>query len=233
MAKSLEEAAQCLVASEKDTLLTTEADEEDLPDTFAEVSDIESEDGMKSQESLENEDSFASDDSNDEEVKLLHKLREEHELEEERQQRAEFDKELAAIMNESIEGRKNVASKTLDVTIPMMESSSNGRPSNKAPIFDGKDVEFTVLMKKGHNRALVMPEATGVARRVMEGQAREKEERDQVKKLVINLVEGSDRQGDNNPQDGLRTNINNTINGLERRSWRARGSGSNSRARDK
>ncbi|KAJ4354264.1 mRNA decay protein [Didymosphaeria variabile] len=134
---------------------------------------------------------------------------------------AEFDRELAKLMSESVESRKFERKPVFDVPLPMRraretavaaEDSGVEAPAQPIP---GNTVKFSLLSKRGNKnqtRSIDLPSDSTFAVAMRNKQQAEREEQQRIKSLVLNYdLRDDDAEGES-PflYDPLRPNTNKT-----------------------
>ncbi|KAH7128795.1 armadillo-type protein [Dendryphion nanum] len=134
---------------------------------------------------------------------------------------AEFDRELAKLMSESVESRKFERKPVFDVPLPMRrarEAATNAEegvvepPVNPSP---PNMMKFSLLSKRGNKqqtRTIDLPSDSTFAVAMRNKQQAEKEEQQRIKNLVLNydLRDDNDTEGESPFFYTLQPNINRT-----------------------
>ncbi|KAF2193227.1 ARM repeat-containing protein [Zopfia rhizophila CBS 207.26] len=144
---------------------------------------------------------------------------------------AEFDRELAKLMSESLDSRKFERKPVFDVPLPMRrareaaanaEDSGGEAPTQAAPVHTMK---FSLLSKRGNRqqtRSIDLPSDSNFAVAMRSKQQAEKEEQQRIKNLVLNydLRDDNDADGDSTFHYPLQRNPNRmhaeTVEGLDK-----------------
>ncbi|KAF2651212.1 ARM repeat-containing protein [Lophiostoma macrostomum CBS 122681] len=132
---------------------------------------------------------------------------------------AEFDRELAKLMSESVESRKFERKPVFDVPLPMRrarEAIVNADDSGgeaPAPALPVNTMKFSLLSKRGNKqqtRAIDLPSDSHFAVAMRTKQQAEKEEQQRIKNLVLNydLRDDNDTDGDSPFHSSLHPNTN-------------------------
>ncbi|KAH8586848.1 armadillo-type protein [Bisporella sp. PMI_857] len=171
-------------------------------------------------------DSNGSGNITDSEEESIVVTREEEEIDPEDE--ADFEREYAKMMAESLESRKHERKATFDVPLPMRRkdiSTSNeswGEESASPTTAPAGTMAFSLLTKRGNRqqtRTVALPSDSTFAIAMKTQQAAEREEQQRIKNLVLNydLRDGEDQDGDStlilipsNP------NIHNETTGIEK-----------------
>ncbi|KAK5944343.1 mRNA decay protein [Knufia obscura] len=134
-------------------------------------------------------------------------VREEEKLDPEAE--AEFDREFAAMMSESLDSRKNERQNRFDVPLPVRkaqrpiaevvdEGNTSGNEAPPPPA-QGNTMAFQLMTKKGNRqqtRTIDLPSDSHFALSMKSQQAAEREEQLRIKNLVLNYDLGEDDQHD-------------------------------------
>jgi regulator of nonsense transcripts 2 len=143
---------------------------------------------------------------------------------------AEFDRELAKLMSESVESRRFERKPVFDVPLPMRRGpeptvNTDGTGENAGENAPTKTMKFSLLSKRGNKqqtRSIDLPSDSTFAVSMRSKQQAEKEERQRIKNVVLNYDhnrEDNDTDGDS-PLYHLQPNQNRkhteTHQGLER-----------------
>ncbi|KAF4552036.1 MIF4G domain-containing protein 1 [Elsinoe fawcettii] len=124
---------------------------------------------------------------------------------------ADFDRELAKLMSDSVESRKSDRKQVFDVPLPMRRNVQNNVASvpveaedapAPAPIAHGKTMKFALLSRRGNKqqtRAIDLPADSNFAVAMRHQQQAEKAEQQRIKSLVLNYDLSSTDDG---TQDG-------------------------------
>jgi len=182
------------------------SDDEDGPDDDA--VDIADEDGDKEEEKTsedEDDDEPQERISEDEEEQIV-VTRQEDERDPEAD--ADFDRELAKLMSESLDSRKFERKAVFDVPLPMRrarEQAANVEDSvvetAPAPAAPSNTMKFSLLSKRGNRqqtRSIDLPSDSNFAIAMKSKQQAEREEQQRIKSLVLNYD-----LRDENDNDGL------------------------------
>ncbi|PSN70596.1 ARM repeat-containing protein [Corynespora cassiicola Philippines] len=117
---------------------------------------------------------------------------------------AEFDRELAKLMSESVESRKFERKPVFDVPLPMRrtreQAAAAEEPVNEAPM-PVSTMKFSLLSKRGNKtqaRSIDLPSDSTFAVAMRNKQQAEREEQQRIKNLVLNydLRDDNDTDGD-------------------------------------
>merc|ERR1712093_833173 len=124
---------------------------------------------------------------------------------------ADFDRELAKLMAESLDSRKHERKPTFDVPLPMRrkENAPNpGTPGNESWTEESTSgnantgtMAFSLLTKRGNRqqtRTVALPSDSNFAIAMKTKQAADREEQKRIKDLVLNyeIREGEEQDGD-------------------------------------
>ncbi|KAF6841933.1 MIF4G domain-containing protein [Colletotrichum plurivorum] len=168
----------------------------DLPEPEADEEESDSDEGVEDQEiDLSHGDS----ESEDEAIVVT---RQQEQIDPEAE--AEFDREYAKMMAESLESRKFERKPLFDVPLPVRgknkETSAGLEPGEAAPTGPNNKMAFSLLTKKGNRqqtRTVELPSDSTFAVAMKNQQQAEREEQQRIKNLVLNydLRENEDQDG--------------------------------------
>ncbi|KAF2279417.1 ARM repeat-containing protein [Westerdykella ornata] len=119
---------------------------------------------------------------------------------------AEFDRELAKLMSESVESRKFERKPVFDVPLPLrsnreVEANTDEAGESAAPATPANTMKFSLLSKRGNKqqtRAIDLPSDSSFAISMLSKQQAQREEQQRIKNLVLNYD-----LRDDNDTDGL------------------------------
>ncbi|PVH86017.1 ARM repeat-containing protein [Cadophora sp. DSE1049] len=212
--------AQDQKTSGMDKVLEAEAEADDSDSSDDEMGDIglppaevdgdsESDDEVDATANGDNGDNAQSAPGTDSEEESIVVTREEEEVDPEDE--ADFDRELAKLMAESLDSRKHERKPTFDVPLPMRrkENAPNpGIPGNESWTDDSTSgnanagtMAFSLLTKRGNRqqtRTVALPSDSNFAIAMKTKQAADREEQKRIKDLVLNyeIREGEEQDGD-------------------------------------
>jgi regulator of nonsense transcripts 2 len=118
---------------------------------------------------------------------------------------ADFDRELAKLMSESVESRKFERKPLFDVPLPMRRAREAATNPEEAanevpiPVAPSNTVKFSLLSKRGNKtqtRSIDLPSDSTFAVAMRNKQQAEKEEQQRIKSLVLNYNEARDDADD-------------------------------------
>ncbi|CZS92189.1 related to regulator of nonsense transcripts [Rhynchosporium agropyri] len=212
--------AQDQKTSGMDKVLEAEAEADDSDSSDDEMADIglppaevdgdsESDDEIDAAVNGDSGDNGPSAPGTDSEEESIVVTREEEEIDPEDE--ADFDRELAKLMAESLDSRKHERKQTFDVPLPMRrkENASNLGPTGHEPYADEQigvkattgTMAFSLLTKRGNRqqtRTVDLPSDSNFAIAMKTKQAADREEQKRIKDLVLNyeIREGEEQDGD-------------------------------------
>ncbi|QDS70729.1 hypothetical protein FKW77_002918 [Venturia effusa] len=177
--------------------------------------------GDEVEEGVEEEvnNNLASGDDEEEEQIIVTRQEEERDPEAD----ADFDRELAKMMTESVESRKFERKTLFDVPLPMRrkaEAANGDEIVTAAPTstdFSPSTVKFSLLSKRGNRqqtRQIDLPADSNFAVAMRSQQQAEKEEQQRIKNLVLNYdlsAEGPDDGDDHLSLPPLQPNLNRAL----------------------
>lgn len=135
---------------------------------------------------------------------------------------AEFEREFAAMMAESLDSRKNDRQTRFDVPLPVRRAArpptdivdDGSNSGNETSTVSHNTMAFQLMTKKGNRqqtRTIDLPSDSHFALSMKSQQAAEREEQQRIKNLVLNYD-----LNDDDPHDGLEHPFGNTLNRAER-----------------
>jgi len=211
--------AQDQKTSGMDKVLEAEAEADDSDSSDDDMGDIglppaevdgdsESDDEVDATANGDNGDNGQSAPGTDSEEESIVVTREEEEVDPEDE--ADFDRELAKLMAESLDSRKHERKPTFDVPLPMRrkENAPNpGTPGNESWTEESTSgnantgtMAFSLLTKRGNRqqtRTVALPSDSNFAIAMKTKQAADREEQKRIKDLVLNyeIREGEEQDG--------------------------------------
>ncbi|KAH9222139.1 armadillo-type protein [Leptodontidium sp. 2 PMI_412] len=211
--------AQDQKTSGMDKVLEAEAEADDSESSDDEMGDIglppaevdgdsESDDDVDASANGDNGDNAQSAPGTDSEEESIVVTREEEEIDPEDE--ADFDRELAKLMAESLDSRKHERKPTFDVPLPMRRKENAPNPGlsgNEAWTDDStggnastNTMAFSLLTKRGNRqqtRTVALPSDSNFAIAMKTKQAADREEQKRIKDLVLNyeIREGEEQDG--------------------------------------
>ncbi|KAF8438755.1 nonsense-mediated mRNA decay factor [Terfezia claveryi] len=190
-----------------------EADFEHREDEEAQLSDGDEEGESQTVASAEN---VPSSDSEEEEDIVVQLRQEERDPEAD----AEFDRELAKMMAESLDSRKFERKPVFDVPLPMRRSGLSREPTIGGEVTDVPPptqapgtMAFSLLTKKGNRqqtRTVELPSDSSFAIAMKTQQEAEREEQQRIKNLVLNyerMEDQNDSDSECNTKQALALNL--------------------------
>ncbi|KAF1968136.1 ARM repeat-containing protein [Bimuria novae-zelandiae CBS 107.79] len=187
----LSASGKAIEPEEDDASASDEEDGPDDEDLVVPEGDEEKSSGEDAEES--GDDEPAKHGSSDEEEEQIVVTRPEDERDPEAE--AEFDRELAKLMSESVESRKFERKPVFDVPLPMRRAreaavaAEDGGTETPAPTVPTNMVKFSLLSKRGNKnqtRSIDLPSDSTFAVAMRNKQQAEREEQQRIKNLVLN-----------------------------------------------
>ncbi|KAH6953288.1 hypothetical protein HG530_000031 [Fusarium avenaceum] len=213
LAAGLEEAVkafQLAVAQDQKSAGVDKGVDADDATSDASSDDDNDEDGDDNDDSASEEEEAedVEDDSDDESAfddEAIVVTRQEEEVDPEDE--ADFEREYAKMMTESLESRKFERKQLFDVPLPVRSKNrdANSTEGGEDELPPGQTMAFSLLTKKGNRqqtRTVELPSNSTFAIAMKNQQQAEREEQQRIKNLVLNydLQQSEDQDGGTNPQ---------------------------------
>ncbi|OLN95686.1 Regulator of nonsense transcripts 2, partial [Colletotrichum chlorophyti] len=204
-ADKLTEADDASIGSSSDD----EDGDADLPEAEADEEESDSED-----EGVDDHEDEASNGNSDSEDEAIVVTRQQKQIDPEAE--AEFEREYAKMMSESLESRKFERKPLFDVPLPVRGKNKEAAPGSESGeagvATPGNTMAFSLLTKKGNRqqtRTVELPSDSTFAVAMKNQQQAEREEQQRIKNLVLNydLRENEDQDG-NDSQTPVHRNPN-------------------------